>query len=289
MKIAIGCTRMLGEDPTGADVITLAQRAEELGFSSFSLGDHIVMPTTFDASVYPAGSGDYLANSPWYDSFVLLAAVAGATRTIRLGTSVAVVPYRPPVPQAQAIATLDFMSGGRFWYGIGLGWMGEEFEALEVPMSERAGRTRETIEIMKQLWSGDPSPYQGRYFKFPGGRIHPKPVQKPYPPIIVGGDGMPAYKRIVELGDGFQFNFKTLPEFKEMLDQLGPMMKAAGRDLSTLTMQLASTEVDLVREHRSEFSEYEALGLQEIVLSPKCASPSEGLEQLERLARDFLD
>lgn len=280
---------MLGADPTGADVIKLAQRAEALGFSSFSLGDHVVMPTTFDASVYPAGSGDYLATSPWYDSFVLLAAVAGATKTISLGTSVAVVPYRPPVQQAQAIATLDFMSGGRFWYGIGLGWMREEFDALEVPMSERAGRTRETIEIMKQLWTGDKSPYHGKYFNFSGGRIHPRPVQKPHPPIIVGGDGMPAYKRIVEIGNGFQFNFKTLSEFEEMLDQLGPMMKAAGRDLSELTMQLATTDVELARHHKPEFAQYEALGLQEVVLSPQCASASEGVDELERLARDFLE
>lgn len=288
MKIGIGCTRMLGADPTGSDVIRLAQRAEELGFSSFTLGDHVVMPTTFDASVYPAGSGEYLANSPWYDSFVLLAAVSGATRTISLGTSVAVVPYRPPVQQAQTIATLDFISGGRFWYGIGLGWMREEFDALEVPMSERAGRTRETIEIMKQLWSGDPSPYHGKFFNFPGGRLRPSPVQKPHPPIIVGGDGMPAYKRIVEIGDGFQFNFKTLPEFKDMLDQLGPMMKAAGRDLSALTMQLATTEVELAHHHKSDFAEYESLGLQEIILSPQGSSASEGFDKLEAVARDFL-
>lgn len=288
MKIGLGCTRMLGPDPTGADVIRLAQRAEALGFSSFSLGDHVVMPTTFDTSVYPAGSGEYLANSPWYDSFVLLAAVAGATKTIRLGTSVAVVPYRPPVQQAQAIATLDFMSGGRFWYGIGLGWMREEFDALEVPMNERAGRTRETIEIMKRLWSGDKSPYHGKFFNFSGGRLHPSPVQKPHPPIIVGGDGMPAYKRIVEIGDGFQFNFKTLPDFKAMLDQLGPMMKAAGRGLSALTMQLATTEMDLAREHRSQFAEYESLGLQEIILSPQSISASAGFDQLESIARDFL-
>uniref|UniRef100_UPI0030EEE9AE hypothetical protein n=1 Tax=Rhizorhabdus argentea TaxID=1387174 RepID=UPI0030EEE9AE len=82
-------------------------------------------------------------------------------------------------------------------------------------------------------------------------------------------------------------NFKTLPEFKEMLDQLGPMMKAAGRDLSALTMQLACTEMDLAREHRSEFAQYESLGLQEIILSPLSTSASEGLAQLERLARDF--
>lgn len=288
MKIGIGCTLMLGNDPTGADVIKLAQRAEQLGFSSFTLGDHVVMPTTFDSSAYPAGSGDYLANSPWYDSFVLLAAVAGATTTISLGTSVAVVPYRPPVQQAQAIATLDFISGGRFWYGIGLGWMREEYEALEIPMNERAGRTRETIEIMKQLWSGDKSPYNGKFFQFPGGRIHPRPVQKPHPPIIVGGDGMPAYKRIVELGDGFQFNFKTLPEFRTMLDELGPMMKAAGRDVSALNMQLASTDMDVAHRHKSDFAEYESLGLQEIILSPQCASASEGLDQLESLASQFI-
>uniref|UniRef100_UPI0030ECF4A6 hypothetical protein n=1 Tax=Rhizorhabdus argentea TaxID=1387174 RepID=UPI0030ECF4A6 len=84
-------------------------------------------------------------------------------------------------------------------------------------------------------------------------------------------------------------NFKTLPEFKEMLDQLGPMMKAAGRDLSALTMQLATTEVELARHHKSEFAEYESLGLQEIILSPQSTSASEGFAQLESLARDFLD
>lgn len=288
MKIGIVCTRMLGPNPSGADVLALARRAEELGFSSFSLGDHVVMPTEFDASAYPAGSGDYLATSPWYDPFVLLAAVAAATRTIAIGTAVAVVPYRPPVQQAQAIATLDFMSGGRFWYGIGLGWMREEFEALEVPMSERAGRTRESIEIMKRLWAGDNSPYRGKFFNFPGGRLHPRPVQNPHPPIIVGGDGLHAFKRIAELGDGFQFNFKTLPEFEVTLEQLGPIMSAAGRDLSELIMQLAITDLELARDHRPEFPEYASLGLREIMLSLESASASEGFVQLENVARDFL-
>lgn len=285
MKYGIVCNGILGPNPTGADVLKLARRAEELGFSSFAVADHVVMPNIFDASKYPAGifNSQYL----WYDPFVLLAAIAGATKNIALGTGIAVVPYRSPVQQAQSIATLDFISGGRFWYGTGLGWMAEEFEALNIPFKERAPRAREYFQVMKLLWSGSGEAYRGDFIDFPGGRINPLPVQKPHPPIIIGGDGMPAYKRIVAFGNGFQFNFKTVPEFKQMLAELGPMMEAAGRSTDELIMQVGGFS-DIVRQHKDDIPKLEALGLKEIIISASCSSVEEGLAELESLAKEFL-
>ena len=287
MRYGIVCNWVLGTDPTGSDVIALARRAEALGFSSFVASDHVVMPTCFDASRYPAGAGGFRAGAPWYDPFVLLAGVAASTKRIAIGTGVAVVPYRPPVQQAQAIATLDFISGGRFWYGAGLGWMQEEFEALGTPFKERAPRTREYIHLMKLLWSADESPYHGQFVDFPGGRVHPVPVQKPHPPIIIGGEGLPAFKRIVEYGNGFQFNFKSAEQFALILEELGPMMEAAGRRVGELIMQLGGT-TDVVRQHRQEIAALQRLGVQEIVMTSKCGSVAEGFAELEQLAREFL-
>ena len=165
--------------------------------------------------------------------------------------------------------------------------MQEEFEALNVPFKERAARTREYIQIMKLLWSGSDDPYHGQFFDFPGGRLHPAPVQKPHPPLIVGGETIPAFKRIVEFGNGFQFNFKTVPQFKAILEELGPMMKSAGRDVSELIMQLGG-DADIVRQHKTDIPELQLMGVQEIVMAPKCASVKDGFVELENLARDFL-
>lgn len=287
MKFGINCNLALGAAPAADDVLRFAARVEELGFHSFAVSDHVVIPREFDPASYPVAGG-FVGSAPWYDPYVLLAAVAGCTRHIILSTGITVVPYRPPVQQAQAIATLDFISGGRYVHGIGLGWMREEYDALEVPFEERAARTREYIEIMKLLWSGSDAPYRGRFLDFPGGRINPLPVSRPHPPILVGGDGPPAYRRIVELGDGFLFNFKLLPAFRATLAELGPMMRSAGRDLAELRMQFGTTDLDLLRSQKSHLPEFEALGLEEIVLSLNCLSAAEGFRQVEAVAREFL-
>jgi probable F420-dependent oxidoreductase len=285
VDIGICFTHLLGPSPTAGDVIGCAQRAEELGFHSFVVSDHIL---TLDSqqSAYPAGT--FPPDVYWPDPFVILAAIAGATRTIRLGTGIVVVPYRAPIQQAQAVATLDFMSGGRFDFGVGIGWMREEYEALGIPFSQRGRRTDEYLDVMKTLWSESSRSFSGEFTEFSGARLNPKPVQLPNPPILVGGETPAALRRIARRGDGFCINWKTLPEFEALIDALTPEMAAEGRSISELYMQLACTTLEPVQAELSNMSTYEQLGLDEIVFMPSAGSPTAGLELMDEIAAKFL-
>ena len=285
MKYGISFTHLLGPSPSPGDVITFACEAEEAGFNSIAVSDHVLL-SEFDASAYPAGT--FPPDVHWYDPYVVLAAIAGATTSIRLGTGVAVVPYRPAIQQAQAVASLDFMSGGRFFYGVGLGWMREEFAALGVPFSERGRRIDEYLAVMKLLWSGSGEGFHGEFVDFQGGRISPRPLSDPHPPILVGGETPAALRRMARHGDGFCINWKNLAEFQGLLDSLAPCMAAEGRQLSDLYMQLACTDPDLVRAERGNLGTYEDLGVTEITFMPAAGSPAEGLDLMHELADEFI-
>ncbi|WP_176599228.1 MULTISPECIES: LLM class F420-dependent oxidoreductase [Sphingobium] len=285
MKYAINCSAILGHTPDPGDIIRLAQEAERIGYHSILVGDHVLTPPSFDDSNYPAGLFDSL--TPWYDPFILLATMAGATSRIRLGTGIAVVPYRSPVQQAQAISTLDFLSNGRFVYGAGIGWMREEFHALGVPFGERGQRADEYLEVMKLLFSGSGDAYRGKFIDFPGGRLNPLPIQRPGPPIIVGGETPPAMRRIAKYGDGFHINWKTPSEFQRFLDELAPHMANNGKEISSLYKQLAAMDVALVRAQKDRLPDYEALGVDELVFSPKCDTPQQGLDTIQEFADEF--
>lgn len=286
MKFGLSISQMLGFTPEGADVLRFAREAEALGYRSLQLGEHVLIPKDFDDSVYPAGV--FESRTPWYDTMVLLAGIAGATTKIRIGTGIAVISYQPPIQRALAVATLDFISGGRMDFGAGLGWMQAEFEALGVPFNERGARTDEYLEVMKLLWSGSDDEFHGKFIDFKGGRINPLPVQKPHPPILIGGETGPALRRIARHGDGFFINWKTLPEFKALLEELGKHMEAAGRKTSDLYMQLGATDIALPRASKDQLDEYEKLGLDEIIFSPKCNSVDEGFATMRGFAQEFM-
>src|SRR3954454_15482241 len=243
MHYGIGFSHMLGPSPGAADVVGLAQEAERIGYHSMVASDHVLEPQSFDPTMYPAGT--FEPGVHWFDPFVALATIAGCTTTIRLGTGIVVVPYRPPVQKALAVATLDLMSGGRFRYGAGIGWLREEFDALGIPFAERGERADEYLQVMKLLWSDSGRGLRGKFIDFPGGRLSPPPTQKPNPPILIGGETLPALRRIATYGDGFYINWKTPTEFADLLDRLGGEMAEKGRDLSELYMQLGATDVEL--------------------------------------------
>ncbi|EFC86776.1 TIGR03619 family F420-dependent LLM class oxidoreductase [Parafrankia sp. EUN1f] len=285
MKYGLCFTHMLGPSPGAQDVVRLAQEAEKVGYYSIVASDHVLQPRSFDESTYPAGT--LQSDVHWYDSFVVLAAIAARTQTIRLGTGVAVVPYRPPIQQAQAVATLDFISGGRLSYGAGVGWMREEFGALGVAFSDRGQRADEYLQVMKLLWSGNGEGHRGEFIDFPGGYLSPPPTQRPHPPILIGGDSPPALRRIARYGDGFYINWKTPEEFSGFLERLAKPMADRGRQVSDLYMQLGATDIDLVRPHKDRMSNYEALGLDEIIFCPVSTSAAEGLDMMRGFAAEF--
>jgi probable F420-dependent oxidoreductase len=178
---------------SGPGLVQIAQAAEAAGLSGITITDHPLVPLVWEANL---GHHDL-------DPFVALAYLAAATKTLRLVTYLVVLPYRNPIPTAKALATLDLLFGGRLTVGVGAGYLEGEFEALGVPWAERNELTDEAIRVMVELWTKDEPTFAGRYSKFSGVRQLPHPVQKPHPPIWVGGNSKRAIRRAVELADGW--------------------------------------------------------------------------------------
>jgi len=289
MKFGLHYSLGVGVHPTGDDYIRVAQHAETLGYHSIWLGDHIVIPEQIVAP-YPYtkdGSVGFARNCPWPDPFVLLAAIGVATKTILLGTSVVIVPYRNPLHVAKAVATVDLVSRGRYQFGVGIGWLKEEFDALGEPFSERAARTREYLQVMKALWSGETASFQGKYFSFPTLHSNPLPVQKPHPPIIFGGESTPALKRIADLGDGWQPGPIPVEVFRERLNKLRTLMSERGRNMAELSISMIGSVHDL-QQDREKITALEELGIKEILLFMGGPSVEATLKEMEEGARTLI-
>ncbi len=289
MKFGLHYSLGVGVHPTGDDYIRVAQHAETLGYHSIWLGDHIVIPEQIVAP-YPYtkdGSVGFARNCPWPDPFVLLAAIGVATKTILLGTSVVIVPYRNPLHVAKAVATVDLVSRGRYQFGVGIGWLKEEFDALGEPFSERAARTREYLQVMKALWSGETATFQGKYFSFPTLHSNPLPVQKPHPPIIFGGESTPALKRIADLGDGWQPGPIPVEVFRERLNKLRTLMTEQGRNMAELSISMIGSVRNL-QQDQEKIAALEELGVTEILLSMAGPSVEATLKEMEEGARTLI-
>src|SRR5438128_11754268 len=167
-----------------------AVRAEQLGYDSVWVSDHVVVP---HANIVNFGE-------TVFDPLVTLAVVAGPTSLVGLGTTVLIVPYRNAVVTAKMIASLDALSGGRFVFGIGAGWVAAESAALGVPFAERGAVTDEYLSAMQELWTKREPSFSGKYTRFSGLTFEPKPLQKPHPPIWVGGHGRASLRRAVQCG-----------------------------------------------------------------------------------------
>src|SRR5689334_13181824 len=184
----------------------LAQAAEGLGFGSLWVSDHVVIPARIESAYpySPDGRFHLGPTGPYFEPLTALTYLAAATDRIRLGTHVLILPYRNPVVMAKEIATLDVLSGGRVDLGIGVGWMREEFEALGYDYFDRRGAvTDEQVRAMKALWTEDVAAFEGEFFRFQPVGAHPHPIQRPHPPIWVGGHTRPAIRRAARLGDGW--------------------------------------------------------------------------------------
>ena len=207
----IGCLMSFSHLTTPAFIAGAAQLVEERGFHSLWVPEHVLFFPDY-ASQYPYADDGRLPGDPIgvMEPFIALTYVAAHTKTIRLGTGICLVPQRAPVYTAKQVADLDYLSGGRVDFGVGIGWLKEEFDALGVPFAERAARTNECLELMQRLWCDDVSEYHGRYYDLPRSFMNPKPVQKPHPPVIFGGESAPALRRVATHGQGW-FGFRLTP------------------------------------------------------------------------------
>jgi probable F420-dependent oxidoreductase len=190
---------------TGTDVIRFVQRAEALGFESLWTGDHLILPTegTTQYPYTPDGSFPLASTENFFEPFTLLAYAAAVTKTVKIGATVIIVPYRNPIVQAKMLACLDVLSAGRLICGVGVGWLEKEFQVLGASYKDRGPVTDEYIQVFKTLWTEERPAFQGRFCEFDGIAMYPKPLQKPHPPIWVGGHSKAAVRRSVRHGDAW--------------------------------------------------------------------------------------
>jgi probable F420-dependent oxidoreductase len=200
--IKIGIPLFMLRPPQMAPV---AQRAEQLGFESVWVAEHLVFPAQIHSRYPYSAEGIPPINpaTPLLDPLLVLMQVAAVTERIRLGTNVYILPLRHPLTVARMAMTLDLLSNGRLTFGIGLGWLAEEFAAVGIDFASRAGRTREYVRALRALWTEAEPSFAGRYVSFGPLKFEPKPVQKPHPPIVFGGESAAALRRAAALGDGW--------------------------------------------------------------------------------------
>jgi probable F420-dependent oxidoreductase len=196
----------VGPFATPEAIVGVAQKAEELGYHSLWVSDHIITPRNLDASSYPGGRYPVQPEWPFLEPVSTLMFAAAVTRRVRLGTSVLVITQRQPVVLAKQLATLDVLSGGRLIFGAGAGWLKEEFEALNVPIVDHGPRMAEYLEVIRRCWTEDDPSFDGRYYKLADVGFYPKPVQKPHPPIWIGGAADGALRRVARYGDAWHAN-----------------------------------------------------------------------------------
>ena len=250
----------------------LARATEERGFDSLFVAEHTHIPLS-RKSPWPRGGELPRRYYRTLDPFVTLTAAAIATESLLLGTGVALVVERDPIITAKEVASLDLVSGGRVIFGIGVGWNREEMENHGTDPRYRGKLSNERVQSMIGMWTKDEPEYHGQYVDFDPIGIWPKPVQKPYPPIYVGG-GKRAFGRIAEFGDAWLANGLPPDKLKPML---GELREVAGRDVPVTVFNASSEPEDL--------EAYARLGVERLLLSLPTLPESETLNQLDELAQ----
>jgi probable F420-dependent oxidoreductase len=212
-------------------VTTVAREAEARGFDSLWVAEHVVLFDDY-ASAYPYSPDGKIPAPPEsgiLEPFSTLAFMAAVTSTIRLGTGICLLPQRNPVYTAKEVGNIDWLSAGRVDLGIGVGWLREEYDVVNVPWEQRGRRADEYLEVLKTLWCDDVSSYEGETYRLPPCRMYPKPVQRPHPPIHVGGESDAALRRVARHAQGW-YGFRLQPEdVPERLGVLEKLLAEQGR------------------------------------------------------------
>lgn len=289
-------------------LLLVAERAETLGYNAIWVTDHIVIPFPM-ASRYPySPSGRFIVDATvdYLEPVTSLAFLAGRTRRIRVGTSVLVVGLRHPLLTAKALATLDVLSGGRLIVGVGTGWLAEEFAALGVPFHGRVERSEEYLRIFREVWTNPRPQFKGKFVSFANIGFEPKPLQKPHPPIWIGGHGRRVLQLVAELGDGWTPMGLRPPgvfepdTFAVEVAKLYDLVAARGRDpgaivvaikvpvrftggANSLARQLLTGTPEQIAE---DLMRYRSVGVQHFVLDFATDDSLEMLATLDRFAHE---
>jgi probable F420-dependent oxidoreductase len=265
----------------------LGRAAEECGFHSLWAAEHVVLFDQYQSRYPYAESGriPVSGDSGMLDPFPALSFLAGITRTIRLGTGICLVPQRNPVYTAKEVAAVDWLSNGRFDFGVGVGWLKEEFDALGVPFERRAARCRAYLEVMRRCWCDEISQYEGEFYSLPPCRHYPKPIQQPHPPIYFGGESDPALKRVADLGQGW-YPFSIGPDvLAARLADLEKLLAARGRKRSDIHVLICPymnmADLDMVKRYRDA-------GADQVVLMAVAGTPDGIREMLQQLGESII-
>lgn len=279
MKLGIfGVNNGLMADPDIAARVVKA--AESAGFESVWTGEHIVLP---DPQVPPSPAPpqtDFADTSTW------LGFLAGQCETLKLGTGIIILPQRNPVELAKELATVDVASKGRLLFGLGAGYLEPEFRAMGIPFEDRGARTDEYIDAIKALWMQENPKFKGETVHFEGIDAQPRPVQKPHPPVHVGGFSPPALRRAVQRGNGWYGFFIDLENTAKHLASLSAIEEREGRDaslgrLETSITPLPNTGLDDARR-------YQDLGVDRLILFPDARDEGKLFDWIDQVATSIL-
>lgn len=248
MKLAFGLpnlTRIAGLNKpweatlTGADLTRLARWADSLGYAMLSVPEHHVIPPEHLAHV----SGD----DHYFGAYPTMGYLAGATERIRVNSSIAILPLQHPIVTAKALASIDWLSGGRVTVTFGVGWLEQEFDLLRVPFHERGAMADEYVQAILALWTQDAPSFEGRYVSFRDVGFSPRPAQDPHPPIWFGGDADAALRRIARFASGWWPFLTPLEEIPAKLDHIRSQPDYSGR-LTDVCASLGAASIDATHE-----------------------------------------
>ena len=257
------------------DLINLGIRAEELGYDSLWVNHHVL---------HVGYVKDRLGTKPYQDALTVLTWLAAQTSTIKLGTSVLVMPYLHPMVLAKQIATLDQLSQGRLILGLGAGSLPDENALLGVPYESRGSYCNEFVQVLKALWTDDTASFKGDYFDFDQLCSSPKPSQHPHPPIVIGGNRAPALRRAARYGDGWH-PMNISPEgVTRRLAVISEEANLAGRPEATSMVQV---RLGMERVNTESAAKYEAAGVTDLVMHVLSSDPHSQQTEIERFAAEM--
>jgi len=307
MKLGIN---MINRGPmaTPENLVRFARLADEIGFDSLTLSDHIVIPKAMPDNYpyHPEGEFDWRAARDYFEPLATLMFLAGCTNRIRLGTSVLIISYRNPITTAKMLATIDVLSGGRMFCGVGAGWWENEYKALGIPghFQERGARTDEYLRIFKTLWTEENPAFQGEFFQFSDFEFSPRPVQAGGVPIWVGGHTKRAMRRAVELGDAWHPIGLRPPanldpaELTQHIETLHKMCEKAGRDPATLQVCFRAQVTLTDKESRplvgsktqvlDDLHGYQSLGVDHLTMDLVGETADDLADQIQQYGEELL-
>jgi probable F420-dependent oxidoreductase len=274
MKFGIGLGRL-----NPAFFVDAVVEADRLGYESAWLPEHLVLPVEMTRSPFPGEEHPPVPpTTPVFDCFAYLSYLAGRTSAIRLATHVYNIGLRHPFVAARAVQTLDIVSGGRAEFGVGASWLESEWVAVGLDFGSRGRRVDEALEVCKRLWSDDVVEHHGEFFDFGPVMFEPKPVQRPGPPIHVGGESAAALRRAARLGDGWVGMNHTLESVADVAERLRTLREEHGRINGRFEVTIGGAV-----ESRDDVKRWADAGVDRLIVTPWRRSP-EAVEGIRRLA-----